>query len=311
MQEQISHNSIEQAEPSKAAVAEAGRPLSRSFYTGVVLLVLSIPLTILGGAGAVFGAVASGWLMKIGLWSYGIAWVLFLAGLALSGREGYRLAKGWLKGLWKRFRKRRDSSGFTLLELLIAAAITAIILVILGSVFAGSLRSMGEIRDTTAQYGDLERILMLIAEDLNGTFVTTPPNPRYGFEITSDELEGRPADRLGFTTATQGLVEPDRGMVEVSYHLDEGHLYRREDVTLDGTFDDDEGTELELGQDLLAFNCTCLGRSAGEGLSSEDWLEDWPLGKKGLPCVVRIELTALVGEEEKSLSTAVALPLGE
>ena len=305
---------IDQSQNSPCQTPEPKRRYTRPFTVGLVLLVVSIPMSGLGVIGSLFGLAASPSLTKISLWSYGAAWALFLAGLALSGRQGYRLAKSWLNDLRKRLIGRRQwPSGFTLVELLIAAAVSAIILVVFAAVFANSLRSMGEVRDSAARWNDLERILALIAEDLEGAFVTIPPNPRYSFEIAGSELEGRPADRLSFTTATRGLVGADCGMVEVSYHLDEGHLYRREDATLDGTLDDEEGTELELGQDLLAFECSFMAPRSGMDTEeiSDDWLEDWPPSRKGLPAIVRIALTALVGEEERTLSTAVALPLGE
>ena len=191
--------------------------------------------------------------------------------------------------------------GFTLIEVLIAIAITAAVMVAVSATFITTLRSHREVESLTESTEAGSRILNLLERDLRGLWIYNIKNNEI-LKGRNLDLNGQPADRIDFITSTdsvstiQNVAEtPAHSSVcEVGYWLRPNpkdpllmELWRREDpmvddeLLLDGRF--------QLVHDRLrSFNITyykTLGHNAEE-------IEEWDSSEKDeLPRVLKIEFT--------------------
>jgi len=149
--------------------------------------------------------------------------------------------------------------GFTLVEVMLAVAILALIVTILYGAFAGSIKSM----EISSEGGDIYRrariVLNRMTQEISCAYLPPVQAPVQGEETqetqeisdiqyafigedrTEDEL---PRDTLSFTTAALPLHGPSHGLKEVGYYLvpdpetEEPSLLMREDITPDDRIDE-------------------------------------------------------------------------
>lgn len=189
--------------------------------------------------------------------------------------------------------------GFTLIEVLMTVAITAIVMAAVGTILVGVLDAGKNIeetsRDEKAGYG----ILSVLRRDLAGAYGYALGGPAFKGEDESDS--GRDADRLDFVTTADVLVDENGispRLVEVGYRLKSATvedrtvlvLYRRASpLSGDPLESDTEYTEL-YGF-VEAFNLQYLDPE------TQDWVDSWE--ETTLPPAVKVELKLTPDEERK------------
>ncbi len=153
--------------------------------------------------------------------------------------------------------RNRDARGFTLMEIVVSLAITAIIM----SVVYGSLRSAGKSLQTLSVRNQLYRstyaLLDEMGRELSCAYLSRNAAPLNGkaktyFWVEDKESHDMPQDDLFFTTlghafSVHGTGESDQSEVcyfaRYSEKRDELILLKREDVTLDDVTCRDESPE--------------------------------------------------------------------
>lgn len=195
----------------------------------------------------------------------------------------------------------RRANGFTLIEVLLAVTITAMVVAAVGSIFEAILRAKDTVENMTNATASGPRILTLVERDLRGLWTHNIRNNRI-FVGRSMDIAGNEADRMDFVCHTDAVgpvidsrnnaVRP--GICEVGYWLrphprykELMELWRREDPMVD----DDllTGGEFQLVSDRIKeFKITyyeTLGYEAEEHFEWDSGLED------ELPQRIEIEFT--------------------
>jgi len=203
--------------------------------------------------------------------------------------------------------------GFTLLEVMIAAAILAVIVTILYGAFAGSIKSM----EISSEGGDIYRrariVLNRMTQEINCAYLPYKeeiPGFQYAF-IGEDRAEDDlPQDTLSFTTAALPLNGPSHGLKEVGYYLvpdpetEEPSLLMREDTTPDDRIDEG-GTSHLLAEGIWGVDFTYYDER-GREWNRWDSTSTVFLGK--IPRSVRISLF-FKDEREEPLSLTATVPI--
>lgn len=222
---------------------------------------------------------------------------------------------------------RMNKKGFTLIEVLLAIFIFAVVISLIFTAYTGAIRIMNE-TDNQANISRMASIaLERMTEDLESISTSTwiKPDETDGSPILSgrflgvnDEIDGISADRIRFLSKARVIFAdqgPSGGEVEISYYLKQDEeeqgliLYRSETSTFEAS--PEEGTGgLEVCRGIRSLEITYL---TGKGETVEEWdstsLETNPL----LPRIVFIILSFWdrTGEEIQAYTfrTSVALPL--
>ncbi len=229
--------------------------------------------------------------------------------------------------------KRRSpeilSSGFTLLELLLAITILAFIIGTLYGTFWGTTSNTRRIRETVKIYHVGRLLLSQLLSDLESTYFDKSLKGRggeeskaafKGEEITGDRGRER-VDRLSFFTASQSILdaEKDRSLIwYVSYYLEQNEdtgdysLIRRAVPMVESTDllekDQKEGLsayDFVLSRHVKSFRIEYINP---DGEKSESW--DSNAGSAPIPSAVRISVTLNNPEGEPvTLGTEVFIPV--
>jgi type II secretion system protein J len=198
------------------------------------------------------------------------------------------------------------SAGFTLLEVLIATAIMATILVILFGTYSAAVDRAARTRELSQMYHEARVLLQLMADDLRSAYV------KEGIEQAQQALQqakarpttfrgedlagsNHPSDRLSFSTVlpVQRPDLPDAEMCRVTYSLEalndppQGRaLARRVNCSLDPAANDQDHlfllTDLAHGLDFRYYDA--------QGTEYRDWNSQEPRDGKRLPARVKIIL---------------------
>ena len=207
----------------------------------------------------------------------------------------------------------KNRPGLTLVDMMIALTVLAVILAAVYSVFAFQNRTARAAAEGRDAYGQGLFIMDRLGRDFSGAWLPQEANLSTGMSFRFEANE----KSLNMATTSSLTQEEGRGpdLVEVGYRLQENDdskrddgrqtytLYRRQDDVPDDEWDEG-GNEIILSKDVLDFKITYLGAGARE---KEDWSAKL---YNDLPRGARIELTlaALDGAEENFL-TQVELPL--
>ena len=190
-----------------------------------------------------------------------------------------------------------SQSGFTLLELLVAAAMLAVILVAAERAISVAQRS-AEISQARAQsVRDLDRFWVLVERDLrNVTLAAMPPHllsngsaPLASLQISTTETFLLSLLRIG---QSNPLALPRSEAVRVAYRLDDGVLWR--DSWIDPWRPEQEQARAQQlltnveELDVVALPLPPAARSVDGG----PWVDEWPqqLGANVLPMAVELRL---------------------
>lgn len=161
--------------------------------------------------------------------------------------------------------RRGAAAGFTLIELMVALAILAIMLSTIYATFFSAVQAMQKGHEQDDTYQVARVVMEQISGDLAMAFYRpgadrpdTPTQAFIGLDRTDDEYD---RDRLDFTTASHALMhngQPETDVVEVSYYIDATYsdrpmLVRREDPLPDSDFRHG-GTLRVLAEQVVALN---------------------------------------------------------
>lgn len=219
-----------------------------------------------------------------------------------------------------------NNRGFTLIEVLLAIFIFAVVISLIFTAYTGSVRIMNE----TGAQADISRMASItlerMTEDLESIFLSSWVKPDEIEDATSvsgrflgenDEINGQDADRIRFLSKARVVFDEQHssgGVAEISYYLKQDEeqedliLYRRETSVLEAS--PEEGTGgLEVCRGLRSVEITYQDR---EGETVEEWDSISSEADNRLPRAVTIILAFWdrSGEEAVySFRTGVALPL--
>ncbi len=207
--------------------------------------------------------------------------------------------------------------GFTLLELLVAIGIVAVLLSILYSTFNAVVRSTEQVEDV-AEVSLMARIsLSLMTRDLRSAY-WRPPQPGIpsGFSLfvgTDEERDGRPSDSLSFTALSHARVidgNQDPALSHLDYalaavpdqstwvllHREETNLLSLSGVTLE---------EFELAEKIHGLNLRYF--------DGEIWSNEWDaVERNALPKAVEIRIIFRDGSgHQRPFTTITDIPLGQ
>jgi len=234
---------------------------------------------------------------------------LILPGGDVHGRGRWRL----LRVVEKNTMNRRSETGFTLIEMMVAFTILAVMAgVAFSVVFSSTTRSRALDRQMNLRM-EGGSIMNLIVEDLAGVFRRQGTTPFFvGSDVYHQEV---PSDEVQFLTTSTLPVDPrtSRGdLAEVGYRLsfdEEGKstFFRREQSPPMGAYDDG-GWNSEVSDKVRSFNLRYY--------DGRDWVDEWDSFDTGngisagkIPREIEIEINLKDGDFSTTLRTRIAPPM--
>lgn len=211
-------------------------------------------------------------------------------------------------------------SGFTLLEVVVAVAILAVVLSVLYRAYTSNLEAVRIARNSAEVSQSARIVLERMRRDLESAFPAAPheatPAAALGFRLSDDRLKDRPADRLDFTALSHlsfSAAENPLDLCEVGYHLEEGQagegmiLYRRDSPSVDGDFASG-GVVMELARRVAELE---IGAADADGRMHASWPAPG-LDPRELPRRITIRIVFSEDEDrERVFATSVHPPLSE
>lgn len=194
------------------------------------------------------------------------------------------------------------TSGFTLVEVLIALAITAFVATIAYSSLSTAILGVESIREVATRTYEVNRALMILGRDLR-QFVSRPIRDEFG--DLEPAMTGGPLARFPLSFTRSGWHNPNglqrSQMQRVAYRLEDTVLWRDAWAVLDRAADS-EPQSVMLLEDVEYFDLRFLGSleavelsNDGRELDTRSWPESWVptsgVGDGGLAPPVAVELT--------------------
>lgn len=177
---------------------------------------------------------------------------------------------------------RKDAAGFTLIEVLIALAITAFVSMIAYTSLSSVLTGVERLRENTDRTYEINRAFMILSRDLR-QFVNRPVRDEYG-EL-EPALSGGSLARFALSFTRSGWHNPSgyprSNLQRVNYRLEEDGLWRDTYSVLDRTGSTEPASVLLLAgvEDLQLSFLGSLDQlqvsSRGGNLDTADWEESW------------------------------------
>ncbi len=178
---------------------------------------------------------------------------------------------------------RLNEKGFTLLEIIIAAGLSALLFLVLYATYFG-INSAVEAASKGQEVRETERQLVeLLKRDLRGV----PADQRYPFVSQVQDLDGETVSTLEFVS-TSFLGQNNYGVIKVGYTLiktqDGEKIFFRQEV---------EDPREDLAKSTTNFELTRLVTSFRLSFyDGTDWVDKWDSrAKNKLPGQVRITMT--------------------
>ena len=176
----------------------------------------------------------------------------------------------------------KDPAGFTLIEVLIALAITAFVSMIAYTSLSSVLTGVERLRENTDRTYEINRAFMILSRDLR-QFVNRPVRDEYG-EL-EPALSGGSLARFDLSFTRSGWHNPSgyprSNLQRVNYRLEEDGLWRDTYSVLDRTGNTEpesvlllEGVE-DLQLSFLGSLDELQVSSRGGNLDTSDWEESW------------------------------------
>ncbi len=187
--------------------------------------------------------------------------------------------------------------GFTLIEVMVALALLALVITLVQGAYSGAVRSKERIGRDTERVHVAAAVLARMVRELSMAFESAERRQATGLVVSTD-LDG--ISTLSFTTRVPPIGgRATGGDAEVGYSLeevDEGiELLRRETTRLDGDLLEG-GVPRTLIGGLTAFRVQCY--------DGEEWVDDWDSRDQlHLPLAVSVELAWTDGEGEQEVES--------
>lgn len=219
---------------------------------------------------------------------------------------------------------RRAQQGFTLLEMVIAIALSAVVAAMAYQSFDGASRNAARTREVLTGLNKLDKAWQLIGQDMRNIVPINAqmPNPQVRFEAASQKTKGKETFQVLMLFSRRGWMNPlgrvRSDLQQVNYRVDEGKLWRdylpERNVPLENIdFEREAFHQLLLGDEVepdspadrivvtdiqLRFlsdvRIKANGKSVLEGADySKSWDPMWPpVGVTGgAPMPIAIEIT--------------------
>ncbi len=170
------------------------------------------------------------------------------------------------------------TKGFTLIEVLIALAITALVATLSYSSLSAVLSSVEGLRASGERISEVNRARTIISRDLR-QFV--PRAIRDEFGETEPPLWGGEAAESSLSFTRGGWYNPNQqlrsGLQRVRYRLEDNVLWRESFVALDRV-SDAEPQRARLLEDVEFFEVAFLSKQVpinDEDFDTDDWPDNW------------------------------------
>jgi general secretion pathway protein J len=174
--------------------------------------------------------------------------------------------------------------GFTLLELLIAVSLVAVVLGAIYSTFFLSERAISAYRGYTIRLHEARRVLDILSKELKSTVYNTK-DKRTAFVVKDRDIYGKQASEIEFTT-----VASPEGPYRVSYYVKED----RDTKVLIKRLIYLNGNQMEV---IACRNIEFFSVRVYDG---EKWYAQWSSEKSSLP--ERIELSLAIKIKDRIIS---------
>lgn len=206
-----------------------------------------------------------------------------------------------------------SQKGFTLLEMVIAIAISAVVAAMAYQSFDAASRNSERTREVLQSVNKLDKAWQLIGQDMRNIVPLNAqmPNPQVRFESASQKTKGKDTFQVLMVFARRGWVNPlgrlRSDLQQVNYRVAEGKLWRdylpERNVPLENIdFERDSFHQLLL-DDVIDVQVRFLsdslikanGKSALEGSEySKSWEPTWPpingVGGSAMPIALEITI---------------------
>ena len=180
------------------------------------------------------------------------------------------------------FSKRRVQNGFTLIEVLIALAITAFVATIAYASLSSVISGVESTRAAAEQTYELDRALMFISRDLR-QFAARPVMDEFGQREPA--MSGGPLARYTLSFTRNGWHNPKQikrsNLQRVNYLVEEDALWRESYLVLDRLGDSEpqrvkllDGVE-ELTVAFIASVDAVDTQNDGKTLDTRNWVQNW------------------------------------
>jgi prepilin-type N-terminal cleavage/methylation domain-containing protein len=219
---------------------------------------------------------------------------------------------------------RKDTSGFTLLEILVALFILVLVMSLIYSSFTGTLTQIDQVEKEAKMYQMARITAERIREDLACSFLE--PDGVFGFQGNNEQIDGRDADDILFLSAKHLILEakeengpnPYVGPALISFYImendkegDQGLTLYRSDTPVSEDPPEEKTNGLVLCENLFSFNFVYYDNN---GDAYEEWDSSDGVWKDKLPSRVDIQL-AFVNPDDPGnplrFETGIAIPLAE
>ena len=216
---------------------------------------------------------------------------------------------------------RDDKSGFTLIEVLVAVAITVIVLTMLYSSFSQLITAKRRVETENELIQEANTILLKMRHDLvnafpRGSIYTATSSSAYPYFI--GRLEGENS-KIVFTSFARDPTHysTQSGQSEISYYLvplrgDDENMFAlmRKDNYWIGN--DEAGAAYPISERVLSFRVNFLDqRSPVSGNEQSVWAWDSSV-MRGFPKAVQVQIVLVDnGGQEEAHSMIVAIPVAE
>ncbi len=176
----------------------------------------------------------------------------------------------------------KSAGGFTLIEVLIALAITAFVTVVAYTSISAALAGVESLRENAGRTYDINRAWMIISRDLR-QLAQRPVRDEFG--QVEPVLAGGEQARFPLSFTRTGWHNPNRyprsHLQRVNYRIEDEALWRDSYPVLDRAANTEPQTVLLLEDveymelKFLASVQALVDRRDDEGLRTEDWRDNW------------------------------------
>jgi general secretion pathway protein J len=216
---------------------------------------------------------------------------------------------------------RKRQAGFTLLEIIVALAIFAVIVSLIYPAYTGTYRNI-DIAESQAEIYEMARTTLIrIIEDIESTYIPKDSNIPQGDEKTAfagqkDFLEGRRADRLRFFSKSHIDISntlTEGGDAKIAYYPlikeDQSISLYRSDTQGNLEWPEENTKGWIICEGLYSISFTYTDKN---GDIHDEWDESTADPRNKLPSIINIKLEFIDKDNPEkpiTFSTAVALPL--